>query len=155
MNKLLFTFLTIVLVNCTLTQEPDFIKLDNYKIISANKKEIKLGTNAYFHNPNDVGCEIVSTDIDVLINGLFVGKVNQANLIHLSAGNKFDLPLLVSIPSEKIIKDKSGIFSGVLTALMSKNLTVSYEGFVTLKKAGVEFDIDIEGEEVLKEFKKF
>ncbi len=154
MKKLLFLFLIITITSCTLTQEPEFIKLDNYKIITFNKNEVKLGTSAYFINPNDVGVELVSTDIDVFVNELNVSKVNQVNSINLTSGNEFTIPLSVNIPTNKIVKDKGGIFNGVLTTLFNKNIKVEYKGIVTLKKAGIKFDIDIEGEEILTEFKK-
>ena len=155
MNKLIIGLLVIIsITNCTVTSEPDFLKLDEYKITGLNKKVINLGTNAYFHNPNDIGCEVVSTDINVLINGLEVSKVSQVKSISLEAGNDFFIPLLTSVPLEKISKDRKGILGGMLTTLLNKNLKVKYQGVVTLKKLGIEFDIDIEGEEMLKEFKK-
>lgn len=154
MKKILYLFFCISLIGCTISQEPDFIKIDDFKIITLNKKEIKLGANAFFKNPNDVGCEIVTTDIDVFVNELSVSKVNQSKSISLESDNKFQIPLTVSIPTNKIIKDKAGLFNGLLTTLFNKNISIKYEGIVTLKKAGIEFDIDIIGEEVLKEFKK-
>ena len=154
MKKIIyFLILIITISSCTLTQEPDFINLDDFKIISLNKNEIKLSARAHFKNPNDVGCEVVSTDINVFANELLVSTFNQTKSIGLESDNKFYIPLAVSIPTKKIIKDKSGIFNGLLTTLFNKNFSIKYEGIVTLKKAGIEFDIDIEGEEVLKEFK--
>ena len=97
MKKIFFFLLAITLFSCTLTQEPDFIKLDDYKIITLNKKEVKLGTNAYFKNPNDVGCEVVSTDIEVFVNGLAVSKVNQTASINLESNNEFNIPLTVKV----------------------------------------------------------
>lgn len=161
MNKIISLLKSIIYLclffsffHCTFTSEPDFVKLDEYKITGLNKNEIKLSTNAYFHNPNDVGCEVVSTDIDVFVNGLEVSEVTQSKTIQLDAGNEFFIPLSTLIPLEKISKDKKGILGGLLTTLFNKNLKVKYEGIVTLKKMGIEFDIDIEGEEMLKEFKK-
>lgn len=154
MKKIIYLLLIIAFTSCTLTQEPDFLKLDNHKIITFNKKEVKLSTHAHFHNPNDVGCEVVSTDIEVFVNELSVSKVSQANSINLESGNDFFIPMTVSIPTNKIAKDKSGIFNGLITTLFNKNIKIKYEGIITLKKAGIEFDIDIEGEEILKEFKK-
>ena len=95
MNKLIALFILITLSSCTLTQEPDFVKLDDYKIITLNKNEIKLSADSYFLNPNDVGCEVVKTDIELLVNGLYVSKVNQPNSISLSAGKEFTVPLIV------------------------------------------------------------
>jgi len=154
MNKLIALFILITLSSCTLTQEPDFVKLDDYKIITLNKNEIKLSADSYFLNPNDVGCEVVKTDIELLVNGLYVSKVNQPNSISLSAGKEFTVPLIVSVPTSSILKDKKGILGGVLSGLFNKNIKIKYKGIITLKKAGFEYNVDIEGEEVLKDFKK-
>lgn len=120
MNKLIALFILITLSSCTLTQEPDFVKLDDYKIITLNKNEIKLSADSYSLNPNDVGCEVVKTDIELLVNGLYVSKVNQPNSISLSAGKEFTVPLIVSVPTSSIIKDKKGILGGVLSGLFKK-----------------------------------
>ncbi|MDB9701977.1 hypothetical protein OAA49_00705 [Flavobacteriales bacterium] len=120
MNKLIALFILITLSSCTLTQEPDFVKLDDYKIITLNKNEIKLSADSYFLNPNDVGCEVLKTDIELLVNGLYVSKVNQPNSISLSAGKEFTVPLIVSVPTSSIIKDKKGILGGVLSGLFKK-----------------------------------
>lgn len=155
MKKILHLLASLIfLSSCTLTSEPDFIKLDDYKIVKLNKKKLELGTRAYFFNPNDVGCEVVSTKVKLLVNGLHVSDVNQSKIIELDADNEFYIPMNVSVPLEKISKDKSGILGGLLSTLIDKNLTITYEGFVRLRKAGIEFDIEIVGEELLKEFKK-
>ena len=125
MKKLIyFLILIIAISSCTLTQEPDFINLDEFKIISLNKNEIKLSASAHFKNPNDVGCEVVSTDINVFANELLVSTVNQTKSISLESDNKFYIPLAVSIPTKKIIKDKSGFFNGLLTTLFNKNFSI-------------------------------
>lgn len=154
MKKISYFLLILLAASCTFTSEPDFLKLDEYKIITLNKNEVKLGTKAFFHNPNDVGCEVVSTDIEVFVNDLAVSKVKQTNSIVLESDNEFYIPLTVSVPTSEIIKDQKGILNGLLSGLTNKNILIQYQGVVTLKKAGIEFDIDIEGEEVLKEFKK-
>jgi pyrimidine deaminase RibD-like protein len=37
---------------------------------------------------------------------------------------------------------------------LNQNISIKYDGFVRLRKAGIEFDIEIIGEEMLKEFKR-
>lgn len=155
MTKLLSFFTAIILLsNCTVSSEPDFVKMDDYKILKLNRQEVHLGTNAYFFNPNDVGCEVVKTEVKVLVNGLHVSDVNQTKVIELDANNEFYIPMKVSIPLEKISKDKNGILGGLAATLIQKNISVEYDGFVTLRKAGIEFDIEIVGKEMLKDFKK-
>lgn len=154
MNKLITILSFITLVSCTLSSEPDFVKIADYRILNINREEVKLGANSYFLNPNDVGCEVVKTEIEVMVNGLSVSQVNQSKIIELGAGEEFTIPLIVSIPTSAIVKDKEGILGGILSGLMNQNIAIQYEGVVTLRKAGIEFDIDIEGEEVLKEFRK-
>ncbi|MEN8928220.1 MAG: hypothetical protein ABF242_10080 [Flavobacteriales bacterium] len=154
MNIKLFAVLAIFLASCTLTAEPEFVKLDEFKLISVTKKNLTLGTKAFFFNPNDVGCEVVSTAIDVYINEIKTGAVGQEKIALVASGKDFFVPLTVSIPMEKIAKNKGGILGGLLKTLLNKNIAVKYDGIITLKKAGITFDIEIEGEEILKEFKK-
>ena len=133
------------------------ISIDNASFsnqVTINKNDVKLQANAYFKNPNDVGCEVVDTEIKVFVNDLYISDVKQANLIELKAKNEFFVPLKVSIPLNKISKDKSGMLGGMLSVLTNKNVSIKYEGFVTIRKAGISYDIEVIGEEVIKEFKK-
>lgn len=67
-HQTLLLFSLLFLASFTLTSEPDFVKLNNYKIMQLNKKKLELSTNDYFHNRNDVGFEVVKTEVKLLLN---------------------------------------------------------------------------------------
>ncbi|MDG1041469.1 MAG: hypothetical protein P8O96_01315, partial [Flavobacteriaceae bacterium] len=52
-----FTILLLLALttSCAMKQKPEFIKVDNIKLIEANSKQITLSANAVFNNPNSVG----------------------------------------------------------------------------------------------------
>jgi len=149
-QKLTLLVLILSLISCKITNEPEFKSIDNYKILKITNQEVKIGSDANFHNPNDVGCKVVTTNITVFVNDIEVGKVNQNKSIDLEANNDFKIPLVVQFPFSKISKDQKGLLNGLINVLISKDIKVKYKGFVTLKKAGISFDIDIEGEEKIK-----
>ena len=126
-HQTLLLFSLPSLASFTLTSELDFVKLNNYKIMQLNKKKLELSTNDYFHNRNDVGFEVLKTEVKLLVNWLHVSNINQSKVIELDANNEFYIPMNVCIPLEKISKDKFEILGGLFTTLADKNLTISTE----------------------------
>lgn len=141
---ILLVSIVLVAVSCTVSSEPEFVKMENIYPKSVSLLKVQLVSDAIFFNPNDVGCELVATDIDVLVNGNEVGKATQAKNVEISSQGEFTIPLEVSFSPMKIIEDKENILNSSLPNLLSKKVEVSYKGTVTLKKAGISFDIPVD-----------
>ena len=146
----LLSFISLLLFSCTVTQEPEFIGVENIQILSIKNGNFKIGGNVMFLNPNDVGCTVLKTDIKAFVNGIKIGKVAQKKMLSLEANKKFKLPILFSFTPQDIIKDKKGIFDGVLNTLLNQSVDILLKGIVTLSKLGIPFDIDVESEEKIK-----
>ena len=149
----LFFLTGLSIVSCQVSKEPEFIRIGESRIVTLNKDAVKISSNAHFFNPNDIGCEIVATNIDVDINGISVGDVQQTGVIELEANQNFAIPLSINFPPSAFIKDKLGLISIALGSITNKMIEVQYSGTVTLSKLGIEFDVEVEGEEEIP-FKK-
>ena len=56
LKRILFILLFFTLVfNCTVREQPEFIGLENIKMINSTSQSITLNADALFMNPNDVG----------------------------------------------------------------------------------------------------
>lgn len=130
--------------SCTVSEAPEFIDIDGYQVKKVNLSQVVVNADINFHNPNDVGCELVTTDIDVLANGVNVGKVTQLNAISIDDNSTFHIPTSISFSPKDVFGDTGGILNGALNALLSKEVKLEYKGSVTLSKAGIEFDIDVD-----------
>lgn len=153
LNVFYYAVFGFVISSCQITEEPEFLSIGESKIISLNKDIVEISSYAHFFNPNDIGCDIIATNIEVDINGIDVGDVNQAGAIELEANQNFAVPLSIKFPPSAFIKDKLGLLNIALGTITNKMIEVQYEGTVTLSKLGAEFEIEVEGEEEIP-FKK-
>ncbi len=133
-KRLLFvlTFFSLVF-NCTVTEQPEFLGLDNIKVIDTNIKNITLSADALFLNPNDVGGTLKTDDLKVYINDSEVATfVSEA--FEVPSKEKFNVPLTVAIATDSIIDKKS--LGGLLGSLISQKLKVQYKGEIKYNVLG-------------------
>lgn len=83
-----------------------------------------------------------------------MSTINQSNNISIDPDNVFIMPMKVTVPIEKISKNKYGIFGELRSTLVNQNISNEYDGYVLHRKAGIEFEIEIIGVEMLKKFKR-
>lgn len=133
-----------VAISCKVSDEPEFVKMENIFPTKVSVLNVEIVSDAIFNNPNDVGCELVSTDITVLVNGNEMGKASQAKNVEISSKGEFTIPLKVSFSPTKLLENKDDILSSSLPNLLSQKIEISYKGTITLKKAGVSFDVPVD-----------
>jgi hypothetical protein len=143
-KTLIFFGIFFVFYSCSVKKIPVFLKLDDVKIINIASDTIRLGVNAYFNNPNDVGGKIFTDDIKVLVNEVEVAQVTS-DVFKIPARKDFTIPLKVAIPTKRVFENnKNGILGGLLNSILNKSVKVQFKGtlqyvFLGFKK---EFIVD-------------
>tara|TARA_R100001369_G_scaffold65446_1_gene92626 strand:- start:23825 stop:24265 length:441 start_codon:yes stop_codon:yes gene_type:complete len=126
--------LTFTLVfNCSITEQPEFVRLDNIKVIDSNSKNITLSADALFLNKNDVGGTLKTDDIKVYINDTEVATI-VSDEFDVPRKKNFTIPLTVAVATESLIDKKS--LGGLLSGLISQRLKVQYKGDIKYKVLG-------------------
>lgn len=132
--RFLMFFLTFtVLFNCSVTEKPEFIKLDNIQVIDSNSKNITLKADAFFLNKNDVGGTLKTDDLKVYINELEVASV-MSDEFDVPKRENFTIPLTVKVATDSIISDKN--LGSLLGSLLSQSLKVHYKGEIKYRIMG-------------------
>ncbi len=130
------TFISLfftLLFNCTVTEQPKFLGLENIKVVNSNIKSITLKADALFANPNDVGGVLKTDDLKVYVNDTEVATVVSDEFTVPSKQN-FTIPLIVAVATDSIIDKKS--LGGLLGSLISQKLKVQYKGDIKYKVLG-------------------
>ncbi len=145
-TALILLFFSLVF-NCTVTEEPEFLGLDNIKVVDSNIKNITLSADALFINPNDVGGTLKTDDLKVYINDTEVATfVSEA--FDVPSKKNFIVPLTVAIATDSIIDRKS--LGGLLGSLISQKLKVQYKGEIKYKVLGYSSSYDVDETQELK-----
>ncbi|RSC93080.1 LEA type 2 family protein [Tenacibaculum singaporense] len=126
----------LLIISCSVKQKPIFLKVDDIKLLSASTDTIRVGANAYFENPNDIGGKIATDEIKVLIDEVEVAQVSSKEF-KVPARKEFHIPLKVVIPSKRVFENnKNGILGGVLNSLINQRLKIHFKGDLKYKVLG-------------------
>ena len=125
--KIRLILLTIIccFFNCTVTETPEFISVNNIEVKDSNSKFIILTADALFLNPNDIGGELETEGIKVFVNDNELTSV-VSKRFNVPKKDKFTIPLEAKIPTDSLFSNKN--LSGLLGSLFSKNIKVQYKG---------------------------
>lgn len=130
---ILFSISCFLFTSCSIKEKPEFIAIDNIKIIESNSNFISLSADALFNNPNDINGKLSSEGIKVFINNIEMATVSSESF-DVPAKKDFKVPLLVNIPTDSIFSNKS--IGGLIGSLFSKKINVHYKGVLKYKVFG-------------------
>jgi hypothetical protein len=130
---LLFLLTFTLFFNCSITKKPEFVRLDNIKVVNSNSKNITLRADALFLNKNDVSGTLKTDNLKVYINDKEVAKI-VSDEFDVPRKKNFTIPLTVAVATDSLINKNS--IGGLLNSLISQRLTVHYKGDIKYKLMG-------------------
>ncbi|WP_369995819.1 LEA type 2 family protein [Winogradskyella sp.] len=134
LRRITFVLLFFLLVfNCTVNKQPEFLGLENIKVINSNLKSITLKAEALFKNPNDVGGTLKTDNLKVYISDKEVATV-MSDEFTVPTKQNFTIPLIVAVATDSVLNEKN--LGGLLESLITKNLKVQYKGEIKYKVFG-------------------
>ena len=149
MKKFTILLLIVLTSSCSVNQKPEFIKVDNIKLIEANSKYITLGADALFNNPNVVSGRLNTDGVSVFINDVAFGFIS-AEEFKVPAKDNFTIPLQIQIKTNELLgKDPNGFLSGLLNSVLNRNLKVTYKGIIQFKALGFNHKYPIDTTETI------
>lgn len=148
MKKLIIlSTLVLTLISCSVKEKPEFLHVKNIKVLESNGKNITLTADALFMNPNDIGGELKTDGIKVIVNGNEMASVSTESF-KVPAKKEFSIPLKAIVPADSLLSDKN--LSGLLGSLFSQKIKVQYKGVIKYKVFGFSHSYDVDKTEDVK-----
>ncbi|SHI82236.1 LEA type 2 family protein [Algibacter luteus] len=148
MKKLIIlSTICIAFVRCTVNEKPQFIGIENIKVLESTSKFVTFTADALFINPNDIGGELQTDDIKVFINDNEMASISTESF-DVPAKKEFSIPLKTNIPTDSIFSNKS--LGGLIGSLFSKKVKVQYKGDIKYKVLGFSYTYIIDKTEDVK-----
>ena len=123
-----FIVLFLIIISCSIKKEPIFIKVDNIKVLSFAADTIKIKADAFFENPNDVGGNISTDNISILVNNIEVAQVTAEDF-KVPSRDKFSIPMIAKVPTKSLLStNKNGVLGGLLNSLITKKGNIRLKG---------------------------
>ena len=144
---IILSTILITLISCSVKEKPEFLRVDNIKVLESNSKYLVLTADAFFLNPNDIGGDLKSDGIKVFVNDNEMATVSSKSF-KVPANKEFSIPLKASIPADSIFSNKN--IGGLIGSLFSKNLKVQYKGDIKYKALGFTYTYEVDKTENVK-----
>lgn len=115
-------------------QDPYFVKMKGFKVLSFNRDKIELFSTAVFYNTYNNKAKLVEIDIDVYLEDQYLGKVVEQQGIDIPKLSAFDIPLLLQLdPPGPAIRNSLWQSSKLL---LGKKVKIRYTGYIKLRVIG-------------------
>lgn len=141
MNKLISkSFFSALLVCCLAAcSAPKELVYKDFNSFSLNK--LGLGSssvkmNLVYYNPNNFGLQLKRTDLDIYVDGTYLGHTSQDYQITIPKLTEFSLPISIDV-------DMKNVFKNAFNTLFNKEVTVKVTGRIKLGKANVFFGMPV------------
>lgn len=92
-----------------------------------------------YYNPNKFGFQVKSTEADVYVDGVYLGKAVSDTLIKVAKRSDFLIPM-------KIKTDMKNLYKNAFSAMANKSVLVKATGTITAGVAGIFKTVPLEYE---------
>lgn len=137
----------LTFLNCSVNEKPEFLGVENIKILESTPEYIILTADAFFENPNIIGGELQVNNIKVFVNNNEMASVSSKNF-EVPAKKDFSIPLTANVPVDSIFGDEN--LSSLIGSLLTKKMTVQYKGMINYKVSGFLHTYDVDKTEEVK-----
>jgi LEA14-like dessication related protein len=140
--SLLILFLSVFLSSCQAPKELVYRDFKNLKVEKLSFGASSLKLDVIYYNPNNFGLQLKYTDLDIFIDGNYLGHSSQDYQITIQRLSEFTLPLQINLDMQNLLKN-------ALPTFLGKEVMVKITGKVKLGKANVykTFPVNYEGKQ--------
>lgn len=140
----LFGFIFFFVTSC---QAPKALEYKDFKNLSVDKLGFSSSTvkmDLLYYNPNNFGLQLKRTDLDIYIDGNYLGHTTQEFQVTIPKRSDFTLPIKAEV-------DMKNVFKNAVSSLFGKEVTVKITGRIKVGKANVfkSFPVNYEGKHSL------
>jgi hypothetical protein len=124
-------------------KRPEFRGIRKVQVEEVSNKKMVLVAEAVVFNPNIVGIEVSSVDLDVLVNGVKIGKAVAAGPpAQGPAGEEFAVPVRAEVHPGQLLQ-QGGLLGGLGALLGTGQTEYVYQGTLTVQVLFASFDVEV------------
>jgi LEA14-like dessication related protein len=129
----------IILSSCSSSknvQTPEFLDVNNVRLIKVGVLQTTAGVDMVFYNPNDFAIQLTNARGDVYIDNAYLGRFDLDQKVQVRKHAEFVLPVTFKLDNVGAMINQRDIFK-------RKEAVVKIEGIARIKKSGFSKDIPI------------
>lgn len=147
--KRIIIFSTILLsfFSCSINEKPEFININDVKVLESNSKFITISANAFFVNPNVISGELKTDSVKIFINDNEIASISTGSF-EVPAKKEFSIPLTAKVPIDSLYSKEN--LGSLIGSLFSKKVKIQYKGDIKYKVFGFSHSYHVDETETIK-----
>jgi LEA14-like dessication related protein len=125
-----------LLSSCRSPKELVYKEYKDFSIDKLGFASSSVKMNLVYYNPNNFGLQLKRTDLDIYIDGTYLGHTSQEYQVNIPRRGDFQIPVKIDV-------DMKHVFKNALNGLFSKEVVVKVTGRIKLGKANVFFSMPV------------
>lgn len=130
LKKLLPFLLVATLAGCTKMKEPQFRRIDGFRLKNLGLQNAVVAFNVTYYNPNNFGVTVKEAGADVYLDTIYLGKFVQDTTVSVTKNSEFSIPLSGSVSFQTVLNLN-------LQELSQRDVLLKANGNVKVGKAGI------------------
>lgn len=127
---LLSFFLVVLFSGCAKIQDPQFRRIDHFRLKNFGLQDAVIGFNVTYFNPNNFGVNVKQAEADIYLDSVYLGKFVQDSTVEVAKDAEFSLPLSGTVSLQTALKLN-------LQNINQRPIFLKADGNVKVGKAGV------------------
>lgn len=146
-SPFIFLAFYLLLSSCRAPQELVYKDFKNFSIEKLGFSSSSVKMDLVYYNPNNFGLQLKRTDLDIFIDGNYLGHTIQDYQVTIPKRADFTIPLKIDVDMKNILKNAIG-------SLFGQEVTVRVIGKIKVGKANVykSFPVNYEGKQQFSAF---
>lgn len=130
-KPILLSFFAAVLISgCAKIQDPQFRRIDHFRLKNFGLQDAVIGFNVTYFNPNDFGVNVKQAEADIYMDSVYLGKFMQDSTVEVGKDAEFSLPLSGTVSLQTALKLN-------LQNINQRPILLKADGNVKVGKAGI------------------
>ena len=131
--------LAVITASCSTPKALEYRDFRNFKIEKLGFSTSTVRMDMIFFNPNNFGLQLKKTDVEIMINDVYLGRTTQEYKVDIEKRSNVSIPIQLQV-------DMRNLFKNSLNALFQKTVQLKVTGTVKVGKANVFLNIPVKHE---------
>lgn len=123
-------------ISCSAPKELVYNQYKNLEIEKLGFGNSTVRLDLEYYNPNNFGLQLRRTELDIALNGSYLGRSASDTLINIPRRDTFTLPIKFNV-------DMKNLFKNAFNTLSGNEVTIKVTGKIKIGKANVFMNMPI------------
>ncbi len=142
---LLVITLTLLHISCSTPKALEYRDFKNFTVANLGFASSTIKMDLIYYNPNSYGLQLKRTDLDVYMEGSYIGHTQLEYQITIPKRSEFSIPISLDV-------DMKNLFKNAFVTILNKEVNIRITGTIKVGKANIfkSFPVNYSGKQQFK-----